>query len=316
MKNLIVEISNREGVRIERISLDRGSLSIGRAWNSDLIIQDRFVDADHLSLSVNQNDQILITDLDSKNGSRLTGKHLTSSASPYRLGDVLTIGDTRIKIFDAHASVEPAAVRSSWFLLAERFSSFKALLILTVLAILLQVGQIYGRSAEPLKLEDLIVSALGVLMLLLVWSLLLGFIAKLLRGESNIKPLWILGCLAVIIASVVSLVLLVVRFNLQKISLGESVSIVVFGLFSIWLLAGVFSYITHFQNRSKWLCSFLLVVSLYGISRSDEYLKEPHQVWTSSTKTEQATLPPVFLLRKGVSIDHYLGDVDALFDSQ
>lgn len=316
MKNLIVEISNREGVRIERIALDGNSLSIGRAWDSDLIVQDKFVDPDHLGISLGDDDQVFITDLETKNGSRLDGKKLNTEAKAYRLGALLIIGDTQIKMFDAQASVGPAAIRSNWFLLAERLSSFNAILILTGLAILLQVTQIYSRSGEPLKFEDLMVSAVGVLMLLFLWSLLLGLVAKLIRGESNIKPLWVLGCLAVVIASVVSLILLVIRFNFQDISLGESISVVVFGVFFTCLLAGVFSYVTHFQSLSKWLCSFILVVSLYGVSKSDEYLKEPHQTWTSSSNTEQATLPPAFLLREGVSIDDYLSDTEALFDFQ
>ncbi|MBL4673734.1 MAG: FHA domain-containing protein [Arenicella sp.] len=313
MRNLIVEIIGKEGLRIERVKLNTNGLSIGRAWNSDIIIQDRFVDADHLRFSVNQEQQILIDDVSSTNGSRLAGKALNGNSQLYRFGDILSIGDTRIKVFDADTAVAPAALRSKWFLLAERFSRIRALFILTVFAVLTQAAQEYSSSIEPVKLENLVLAAFSVVLLLLIWSLVLGFVAKLIRGESNIKALWALGSLATVVLNLVGLILLFVRFNLQDVSLGETLSILLFGVFSIWLLAGVFSYTTHIQNRNKWLCSFLIAVSLYAITESDEYLKEPHKKWKSSTDTEQATLPPVFLLRRGVSLDEYQLAADSLF---
>ena len=141
MRNFIVEITGKEGLRIERVQLDANGLSIGRAWNSDIIIRDRFVDPNHLRFSVNQEQQLLIDDISSTNGSRLAGKPLNGNSHLYRFGDILAIGDTRIKVFDADTAVAPAALRSEWFLLAERFSSIKALFLLTVLAIATQVAR-------------------------------------------------------------------------------------------------------------------------------------------------------------------------------
>jgi len=316
MKNLIVEITNKEGIRIERICLTSNGISIGRAWDSDVIIQDRFVDADHLNLALSDDQQILISDLSSTNGTSLVGKSIRGEKNAYRLGDVLNIGDTRLKIFDAHDSVAATSLRSTWFLLAERFSSFKALSLLTVLALMAQAALTYSGSTAPVKVESVIVNGFGGLLLLLAWSLLLGFIAKLLRGESNIKALWGLGSLAIIMANIISVVILISKFNLQDVSLGRSASIILFGIFSVWLLAGVLSYTTSLGNRSKWLSSICVVLGLYAIVESDEYLKEPHQVWSSSTKTEQATLPPAFLLRKGVSITDYIQETNSLFEVQ
>ncbi|MFT6407615.1 MAG: hypothetical protein ACJAQ6_001028, partial [Arenicella sp.] len=42
MRRLVVEITDKQGVRIDRVSVDANGISIGRAWNSDVIIQDRF----------------------------------------------------------------------------------------------------------------------------------------------------------------------------------------------------------------------------------------------------------------------------------
>jgi len=314
MRNLIVEITSKEGVRIERITLDDNGLSIGRAWNSDIIVQDKFVDSDHLGLSLDQDQQVLVSDFSTTNGSWLAGKKMLGIAKPYGFGDVLTIGDTRIKVFDANAPVAPTSLRSKWFLLIERFSSIKALVVLTVLALFVQASKTYSTSFAPLKIEKFLASAFGILMLLLLWSLVLGFVAKLLRGETKFKEFWVLGCLSVIVANLLAFFLLIVRFNLQDVNLGEAIAVTTFCAFAIFLAAGVFSFTTHLQNRNKWLCSFLIVLSLYGIIKSDDYLREPHQMWKPSTETEQATLPPAFLIRQGVSTDEYLEQTDSLFD--
>jgi hypothetical protein len=316
MRNLVVEITGKGGIRIERVAVSASGLSIGRAWNSDIIIQDRFVDADHLRLRTNQQQQVLIDDVSSTNGSRLAGKRLGGKSQLYRFGDTVTIGDARVKIFDADTAVVAASLRSQWFLLAERFSRVRALLLLTVLAVFSQATQVYSRSIEPLGPENFLLAAFSVVLLLMIWSFVLGFLAKLIRGESNFKAFWALGSLAAVVLNLAALVLLVVRFNIQNVGLGEMLSIFIYGTFSIWLLAGVFSYATHIQNRNKWLCCLLITVSLYSISESDEYLKEPHQKWMSSTNTEQATLPPAFLMRLGVSLDEYQLAVDALYQEQ
>ena len=313
MRRLVLEITDKQGVRIEQLSLSENGISIGRAWNSDVIIQDRLVDPDHLRLSINAEKTIIIDDVGSTNGSRLDGKALNGSSRVYQLGDEVAIGDTRIRVFDVNATVLPAALRSSWFLFAEKFSSIRALLVLTMLAMLTQAAQVYSRSIEPLKFENLALASFSVVMLLLLWSLVLGFVAKLFRGNNNVKALWALGCIAALVVNLVGLLLLLIRFNLQNVGIGQALSILIYGVVSIWLLVGVFSYTTHMQNRNKWLSSLLIAISLYSITESEEYLKEPHQKWKSSTNTEQVTLPPAFLIRRGVSIDEYLMTVDSLY---
>lgn len=313
MRNLIIEIQTKDGVRIERISLGEHKVSIGRAWNSDVVVQDRFVDADHLGLDLNSEQQVLVTDFETINGSRLAGKVLSDVATPYRFGEILQIGDTRLRVFDAESSVDPTSLRSRWFLMAESFSSMGAIFSLTAVALILDAIRSYTRSITPIEFGDLVVSGFGVLISILIWSLVLGFISKLLRGESNVKPHWILACIAMIGYYLIDTALLVVRFNLQNIDIGELLTLAAYGVLTTCLLVGVFSYTSYMQTGRKWLCAMLVVISFYGVIHSDELLKEPHQQWSSTSRTEVATLPPRFLLRDSVSLDEYQLTTDKLF---
>lgn len=316
MRSLIAQISDRDGVRIQRVSLDERGINIGRSWNSDIIIQDRFVDADHLTLSLDGDGKLLLEDLSSTNGSHLNGSSFRAKQKNYALESDIRLGDTLVRFFDADASVGPATLRSRWFVLAERFSSWPSLLVLTMVAAFVQTMVNGLRTTEPVQLDALLVSVAGVLALLLFWSLVLGFIAKLVRGESNVRALWVLASLGIIVANILTIAIQVLRFNLQDHDLGQWISLVCFGAFAVWLLVGTFSYISSMSANRKWIVSLLVVLSAYGLVRSDDFLREPHQTWRSFTKTEAATLPPVLLVRRGVSLDEYQTAADELFDTK
>lgn len=316
MRNLVAQIRAKDGLRFEKLVLDHQGLSIGRAWNSDIIVQDRFVDPDHLGLSLDEDLGLLITDFDTVNGSKLLGKSLVGAANPYRFGDLIVIGDTQIRLYDAESAVADTPIRSRWFGLAERFSSVKALVVLTVMAVLADLFQSYSTSTTPLKLEDFVVTSFGVLMLILVWSLVFGFLARLIRGSTNVRPLWMLACLAIVLANIVALLLLFLRFNLQDIYLGEDLTLFISLGLSVLLLFGVFSYVSHFSIGQKWLYSLVLVVCIFALLKSDDYLKTPSQRWRAWTDTEQATLPPEFLFRDRVTLDAYLEKTSALFETE
>ncbi len=316
MRSLVAQITDKDGVRIQRFNLDQQGISIGRSWNSDIIIQDRFVDAEHLHLSLSDDGKLLLEDLSSTNGSQLNGRSLRATQKNYALESDVRLGDTLIRFFDADVSVAPAALRSKWFVLAERFSSWPSLLMLTIVAAFVHTIVNELRTTEPVQLDVLLVSAAGVLALILVWSLVLGFIAKLIRGESNARALWVLACLGVIVANVFTIAILVLRFNLQDQVVGQWVSVLCFAAFAVWLLVGTFSYISSMSAKRKWLVSLLVVISAYGLIRSDDLLREPHQSWRSFTKTEAATLPPALLLRQGVSLDEYQNAAEDLFDAK
>ena len=94
MKNVIVGIKDKEGTRTQRLNLADGSALIGRGWNNDIVIQDRFIDAEHLSLSLDVNGDLCVSDLSSTNGSMVAGKALLNDSCALSLDDEVKLGDT------------------------------------------------------------------------------------------------------------------------------------------------------------------------------------------------------------------------------
>ena len=314
MKKVIVQISDKSGVRLERVNLGTAGVSIGRAWNNNVILQDKYVDPDHLQLSLGEGGIVMIADLATTNGSVLSGRSLSGEAKPYRLGDPIKIGDTTLQIFDQTAGVAPTAMRSGWYLLSEKFTGFRSLALLTALTLVISVFADWFNATEPVKTKDVVMMIFSGLIYLLVWSIVLGVFSKIVSGRSNVRSLWVLGCIAITMLNLVSLLIVFLRFNIQNGEIGYWLAAGGFGALTIWILYGVFTYTTHFSERPKWVLAILLVVIGWGLVEGDDLVKEDHEKWSSQTHTEEVTLPPAFLLRDAVSVDEYQQDTDQLFE--
>lgn len=312
---LVVEISDKHNQRIERHVLKKAGLSFGRAWDNDVIVQDKFVDADHLHLTLADSGQIEIRDLETTNGSHVGHKRIKANAKLYRLGDPIRIGDTTLRVFDASIAVEKTALRSAWYFLQERLSSWPSLITLTLFAVSLVVVDSALLNADVYKLSSVLVGAAFTLLLLLFWSIGLGLISKLARGESNLRMHWALACLSVIVVFVISVLLVILRFNIQAPEIGRALQVFVMAIIGGALLFAVLTYATHLSSRTKSITALFVALSLIASSYSALLLREPKQRWSSQTNTESSNLPPVFLWRSEVNLDQYMNETADLFNT-
>ena len=68
LSEYFLEVVGRNDVVSERVPLDAGSLIIGRAYDCQIIIDDPYVCPRHVKVSLAENGELLIQDLDSING--------------------------------------------------------------------------------------------------------------------------------------------------------------------------------------------------------------------------------------------------------
>jgi len=76
----------------------RDTLSIGRAADNDIALEDDWISARHLRLR-RQNGAWIAEDLGSTNGTRVNGRPLNGT-SPVQPGDVLDLGRVKLKVVD------------------------------------------------------------------------------------------------------------------------------------------------------------------------------------------------------------------------
>ncbi|HWM33015.1 MAG TPA: FHA domain-containing protein [Pseudolysinimonas sp.] len=92
-KRLVITSGPREGVEID---LPAEQLTIGRSSESGLVIRDDYTSTHHARLML-WNDQWVIQDLDSTNGTFLDGARVTVP-TPVPLGTPVTIGTTSFEL--------------------------------------------------------------------------------------------------------------------------------------------------------------------------------------------------------------------------
>ena len=312
--NLVVQISGKRGGYIERTQLGNEGLSIGRAWNSDIIVQDKYVDADQLKLTLDEQGVPRLQDVSTTNGSLLENKPLKGVAHAYRWGDEIRIGDTTLHIFDASVGVAKTANRSAWYGFLEPFQSWRALAFIGLIAALLSTLNLWVFSSEPFKFIDFLVRFASTIAAFFIWALLLGSISKLVRGQANMHAHWVLASVATIGVTVLGVVISVVRFNIQSPDIGDLLEHLSFGGLFVAFTFAVLTYSSHLGSRAKWFWSLLLVGGMVANIYSDSYLKKEHELWSNRAEAEQSTLPPALMFRDPVSIDQYFDETEHLFD--
>ena len=312
--NLVVQISGKRGSYIERVQLDEQGLSIGRAWNSDIIVQDKYVDADQLTLKLDEQGAPSLEDISSTNGSLLDNKPLKSGRNAYRWGDKICIGDTTLCIYDASAGVAKTANRSAWYSLLEPFQSWRALAFIGLIAALLATLYIWAFSTEPFKFLDFMVRFASVVMSLFIWTLLFGSISKLVRGQANMRAHWVLACGVTIAFILIGFIVNVVRFNIQSPDVGQWLTNFLFGGLFVAFIYAILTYSSHLSRRAKWFWSLLLVSGTVANVYSDSFLKQDHERWNNRAEAEKATLPPALMFRKPITMDRYFAETEHLFD--
>jgi pSer/pThr/pTyr-binding forkhead associated (FHA) protein len=92
-KRLVITSGPREGVEID---LPAEQLTIGRSSESGLVIRDDYTSTHHARLML-WNDQWVVQDLDSTNGTFLDGARVTVP-TPVPLGTPVTIGTTSFEL--------------------------------------------------------------------------------------------------------------------------------------------------------------------------------------------------------------------------
>ena len=311
--NLALQITHKGERRVERLVLGEQAVLLGRSWDSDIILDDKYVDGHHLRLSVSPEGTLMVQDLSTLNGSYLDKRRLGVQAQEVALGATLVVGDTHIKVYDQAQSVASATVRSAWYLLIERFSSPLGLALLTVLALGLDGAITQISSSTEFDFKDLALELIYLLVIAMVLALIMGLVSKLVRKEMNLKAHWVLIMVGIIGYVLAVFLLDVVRFNIQTPVFAELFSTLIFSGLGAIILVGFFSYATHLSTQMRWFWSLLLVGLLALSTYTDEWRLEDHQRWSSTSNTEVLTLPKWLLFRPSTSVEEHQAKTNELF---
>jgi len=230
-----LEILDRTGHVVQRLTLTHLPLTIGRSYENDVILDDPYVSPVHLRLQGDTDNRLIAEDMDSVNGlyrerERVPRVELSS-------GTEIRIGHTRLRYrdkgFQVPAPLVDFSVRSP-LLLLEKPLVLGLVFLLTLGWLLLSN---YLGSFEPTEATRLVSAVVAPVVGLLIWSGIWAFASRLLVHRLNFLIHCAIACLAGVAFSFLAIGLSYLAFAFNADSLEASAQ-----LFGNTLIVGLLLY--------------------------------------------------------------------------
>lgn len=299
--------------QIYKVSLSPSNpVLIGRAWQNDVILNDEYIDASHLRLSMSEDGSILVTDLGTRNGSRQAKKRVDVDFS-YTLGTPIVIGDSSIALHDTDAAVVPAQRLDSVHIASRTLGAVPWVLAATVAAAAGLIGSSYYSSSIEATSEVLTDELIGFSVIAALWCLLAGFVGKLFRHRTYLKLHWVLACIAISFSVVLTLLVDILRFNLDS---NVSEAALVNGSNAILILLfvyGTLSLSTRLGFAKKLAGASVFALFPVVSNLVTPLLVEEHDRWTSAASVERIDQPPALFFGEPITLQAHIRKTDHLF---
>lgn len=311
---IVIEVQHGNRTSLHKFDLRQQLVVIGRGWDADLIVQDEHVDAEHLRLTLNDNGQLVIADMQTLNGSEL-GRKALDGERVYSAGERIRIGETVLRLYSANEPVKATKPISVWQDLQGLLARRWVVASLVLAALFVAVLEAFFNATRPFKSMELLQTVLTVSGGLLVWALLMGLVSKLLRHRMAMLPHGALAALMIVATGLTGLVMAVYRFNVQSAAHTDFIETIIGSLMLAVFIYASLTFATLLGSRLKTVLAIMVGLIPLVVVWGMPLLQEEHQGWTASSSSESQSLPPALLLRTPVSVDSYMLSSDDLFET-
>jgi FHA domain len=229
VKLAVVEVLDRHGHPRLAIPVFRWPVTIGRAIDCDLVLDDPHVAPRHATL-VDENGALRVVVGETINGVLLKGRRIPAPEShEIAAGDVLQIGGTRVRVRRAADALAPERP-----LAPEPAVSRWSILVLTLALVGWTAAQRWLNTNPGDRLTDSLTPLLNVLLVLALWCSMWAIGSRLFKHRFDFWPHASIALRYALVASIIGLVLPVAAFSLGWAFLSRVSGIVVFGV--VWAM--------------------------------------------------------------------------------
>ena len=314
---LVVQYDGQKHVHKLQLSSE-SPITIGRAWDNDVIINDEYIDAKHLELFLDENGSPCIRDLESKNGSlvvknKKTKKQKLCGQTEFSLGSTVWLGDSRATLFDPATAVAPALSPNITTRLTNLFSFKGGAFLVGGLAVLGLLFELYFQGKAEVTSELIATSVIGVVGVIFGWSLLAGVVGRLLCHRAAIKAHWIFAGLFTVVVMLTTFALQVFYFNVNSngVSALATHALSVFGV--LIFVYGTLSLATRFTTSNKVAIALCMSMAPIVMDVIVPQLKEDHKKWSYYADIAGGGMPPEFYFGNPVTVDDHIQRSSELF---
>jgi hypothetical protein len=174
-----IEVLARHREHAVRQRLDADALTLGRAWDNDIVLDDAHVAAHHLRIVRDADGRWIAEDLGSVNGLRVEGERRSQARIELAPGTIVRVGHTQLRLHRGSDAVPPELP------LGRNRSPWPAALVCSAFVLALAVLELWlGETAEP-KLVRYVTGVLALAAVALLWTSAWAAISRLFAGHAR-----------------------------------------------------------------------------------------------------------------------------------
>ncbi|GAB3023964.1 FHA domain-containing protein [Bowmanella dokdonensis] len=308
---IVIEKLAANDKMVKHYLFDKPSVSVGRSYSNDICLDDPYVCPEHLHIEQDPHSgEIQIHDRDSVNGLLINGKPAKQAILKH--SDVISLGKTRLRLFDSSQAVEPTLRLSPIESRLAVLSHWRFALLLAFIYALTLTYQAYQNTFVDFEIGQMLPRLLSEFLLLSAWPLLFGLLARLQKQEARLASQYSLIWLFALLTVGLSLTNQWFRFNFPQMPAWNLLELIVMGLvfFSLlWLsLLIAFHQSTARRNRIALGCSLIFVSLVMGWHQVKQADFSPRPVYRF------LLMPDDYAVGQGVNSEAFIEQLHNSYD--
>jgi len=309
MEIIIEEISKGHKL-IGRHKFSQRSVTLGRGYQSDIIIADPHVCADHLTFNFD-GEHWYVTDTDSINGSFLENSKHVVKQQIVNSGDVISLGKSQIRVFFPNHPVEATATFSPFENLIN-IARHPATIAFSIALFAFVTGYIfYLNNGKEVTFTQLLIPAISMTLMFALWPAAISVVSHLTKHDARITSQLGICFIFFNLMWVSDVIERFVQFNVSsQWPLMWLIAIVPVGLtFCLFWFNCSIGF--HTSKRRRVAVSVGLTVLLFGGSELIQLSKKPE--FNPRPQYNAILMTPNFNITASSSVDEFVEDSAELF---
>lgn len=308
---IVIELLSRSNKVLGRFRFEKESVTLGRGYGCDVILEDPHVSPEHARISLSEDGCWTVSDLSSENGVYLKNSTRIFDHSPIKSGDIVILGLVRIRFLQSDHEVSPTVILT-W---AEKtFTKLgKPIYALVVLSAFLAVLGLsfYFSYYQEIAFKSFYNDILPYLAWGIVWAGCWSLMGRIFRHEARFLSHLSIYFLFIMVLIVIELTKEIVAYNTLSISQSYNYELVVSAIASIALIWCCLYLATHLRRVNRMVVTFTIVFGLFATIMATTIFTEAE--FSRSPDYVSTVLPDQFRVSNSITLDKFLADTDIVF---
>ena len=308
---IIAEVLERSGKVHERSRLTQFPATLGRAYDCALILNDDFVSPQHARIALNENGDLILSDLGSANGTHLLPQLQAVTTLALGPETLLRIGHTLLRLRRPDVALAPTRIDTlTGSRLARWFSSSATLLILSLVVLGVLGLNSYQSSAQVTKLGQLLLEVVEIAVIVPLWAGVWALLSRIFMHHAAFISHAIIASLGIIGFIVANTVVEYFAFGFSSQLAADILFHLLLGLLACAMLYGHLRFTTLFSPRRIGTIALMATVTMVGLSGFTAYVQSLE--FNDTLPYPPELKPPQFQIAPDKSLQDFMRDAQKL----